>query len=229
MNYILINRKNIVIDIVPDVLRYIELQPNGRHVIICPKEEGTGVIGSNGIHYPLIANDITNNENAVRVMELEEIPSELVPNLFVYDGETNSFVYRYTLEEAQEMKQAENKALFAKYLESHPLTWVDGKEYGVTMEDQSEISLNLSQYEIAVAANSRATSLEWHARHEECVPWSRDNLVALSLDISDFVYPMYRQCQAYKIAIYGATSIEELDAIKLVYEVDESDVEETTE
>lgn len=226
MNYILINRENIVVDILYAEVRYIKLQSNG-YVVACEENEGTGVIGSDcNTHYTLIKADAASSPNAVRIIELEEIPSELVPNLYVYNNESNDFVYRYTLEEAQEMKQAENKALFAEYLESHPLVWVDGKEYGVTMEDQSEISLNLSQYEIAVAAGSRAASLEWHAKHEECVSWSRDNLVALSLDISDFVYPMYRQCQTYKIAIYGATSIEELNAIELKYGDDEANVEE---
>lgn len=225
MNYILVNRKNIVVDILATEIRYIKLQSNG-YVVACPENEGTGVIGSDcDTHYTLIKADTISSPNAVRVIELEEIPSGIVPNLYKLDTETNTFVYRYTLEEAQEMKQEENKALFAQYLDTHPLTWVDGKEYGITMEDQSEIQLNLSQYNVAVEAGVRAATLEWHARHEECTAWTAENLIALSLDIADAVYPMYRQCQTYKIAIYGATSIEELNAIELIYEPDESDME----
>lgn len=223
--YVLLNRENIVVDIL-SYIRYIKLQSSNGIVVACEEDEGTGVIGSDcDTHYTLVKSDTLNSPNAVRIMECEEIPSNVTPNLYKYNTETQSFEYRYTLDEAKELKQTENKALFAAYLETHPLTWVDGKEYGVTMEDQSEIQLNLSQYEVAVAAGSRATTLEWHARHEECTPWTRENLIALSLDIAEFVYPMYRQCQSYKIAIYGAETIEELNAVELIYEQDESDME----
>lgn len=226
MKYILINRENVVVDIL-DELRYIKLQSNGC-VVACEENEGTGVIGSDcDTHYVLIKSDTASSTNAVRVIELEEIPSELTPNLYKFDTENNAFVYRYSLEEAQEMKQEENKALFAKYLATHPLTWVDGKEYGVTMEDQSEISLNLNQYQIAVQAGVESPTLEWHARHEECTPWSLEQLVALSLAISNAIYPMYRKCQEYKIAIYGATTIAELAAVEFVYDETSSDEEAT--
>jgi hypothetical protein len=166
--YVLLNRENIVVDIL-DNLRYIKLQSSNGIVVACSEEEGTGVIGSDcDIHYVLIQADTINSPNAVRVIEVEEIPSTVTPNLYKFDNETQSFVYRYSLDEAKELKQEKNKLLFAEYLASHPLTWTDGKEYGVTMEDQSEISLNLSQYQIAVQAGIESPTLEWHARHEEC-------------------------------------------------------------
>lgn len=227
MKYILINRENIVVDVL-DQVRYIKLQSSG-YVIACPENEGTGVIGSNAdTHYPLIKSDTTNSPNAVRVIAREKIPSELVPGLYKLDTETQQFVYRYALEEAQYMKQEENKMLFAEYLAAHPLTWVDGKEYGVTMEDQSEISLNINQYQIALQAGIENPILEWHARHEECTPWPLEQLVALSLAISEVVYPMYRRCQEYKIAIFGSATIEELAAIELSYGEEPSN-EEVTE
>lgn len=224
MKYVLINRGNVVVDILNEV-RYIKLQSNG-YVVACPESEGTGVIGSDcDTHYALIKTDTLSSPNAVRVIEREEIPSELTPGLYKLDTETNEFVYRYSLEEAQEMKQEQNKVLFAEYLAAHPLTWVDGKEYGVTMEDQSEISLNINQYQIALQAGVENPVLEWHARHEECTAWPLEQLVALSLAISEVVYPMYRLCQEYKIAIYGATSMEELAAVQLVYGEEPSDEE----
>lgn len=85
------------------------------------------------------------------------------------------------------------------------------------MEDQSEISLNLSQYQIAIQAGVKSPTLEWHARHEKCQPWTLENLVALSMSISAAVYPMYRQMQQYKISIYGASSLEELEQVELDY------------
>lgn len=215
--YVLLNRGNIVVDIL-DNLRYIKLQSSNGIVVACSEEEGTGVIGSDcDTHYVLIQADTINSPNAVRVIEVEEIPSNVTPNLYKFDNETQSFVYRYSLDEAKELKQEKNKLLFAEYLASHPLTWTDGKEYGVTMEDQSEISLNLSQYQIAVQAGVESPTLEWHARHEECQPWTLENLVALSMSISAAVYPMYRKMQQYKISIYRATSLEELEQVELNY------------
>lgn len=215
--YVLLNRENIVVDIL-DNLRYIKLQSSNGIVVACSEEEGTGVIGSDcDTHYVLIQADTINSPNAVRVIEVEEIPSTVTPNLYKFDNETQSFVYRYSLDEAKELKQEKNKLLFAEYLASHPLTWTDGKEYGVTMEDQSEISLNLSQYQIAVQAGIESPTLEWHARHEECQPWTLENLVALSMSISAAVYPMYRQMQQYKISIYRAASLEELEQVELDY------------
>lgn len=215
--YVLLNRGNIVVDIL-DNLRYIKLQSSNGIVVACSEEEGTGVIGSDcDTHYVLIQADTINSPNAVRVIEVEEIPSTVTPNLYKFDNETQSFVYRYSLDEAKELKQEKNKLLFAEYLASHPLTWTDGKEYGVTMEDQSEISLNLSQYQIAVQAGIESPTLEWHARHEECQPWTLENLVALSMSISAAVYPMYRQMQQYKISIYRAASLEELEQVELDY------------
>lgn len=215
--YVLLNRGNIVVDIL-DNLRYIKLQSSNGIVVACSEEEGTGVIGSDcDTHYVLIQADTINSPNAVRVIEVEEIPSNVTPNLYKFDNETQSFVYRYSLDEAKELKQEKNKLLFAEYLASHPLTWTDGKEYGITMEDQSEISLNLSQYQIAIQAGVKSPSLEWHARHEECSPWTLENLVALSMSISAAVYPMYRKMQQYKISIYRASSLEELEQVKLDY------------
>lgn len=215
--YVLVNRENIVVDIL-EYIRYIKLQSSNGIVVACSEEEGTGVIGSDcDTHYVLIQADTVNSPNAVRIIEVDEVPSNVTPNLYKFDNKTQSFVYRYSLDEAKELKQEKNKMLFAEYLASHPLTWNDGKEYGVTMEDQSEISLNLSQYQIAVQTGIESPTLEWHARHEECEPWTLENLVALSMSISAAVYPMYRKMQQYKISIYGATSLEELDKVELSY------------
>lgn len=217
MNYILINRKNIVIDIVHEP-RYIKLQTNG-YVVACPEKEGTGIVGSDcDTHYPLIRTDTTSSPNAVKVIEREKIPSGLTPNLYKLDIETNEFVYRYSLKETQDMKQEQNKVLFAKYLADHPLTWSDGKEYGITMEDQLEISLNLNQYQSAIQAGIESTpKLQWHAKHEENVDWTFNDLVNLQNEITKAVNQIYKICQNYKTMIYAATTHEEVAAIDLLY------------
>lgn len=216
--YILLNRANKVVDILPEA-RYTKLLSERGIVIACEETEGTGIIGSDcNTHYTLIRTDTQNSPDAVNVYELESIPSEVVAGYYYYDPSTGEF--SCNLEEAQYAKQEENKMAFANYLNSHPLTWVDGKQYGITQEDQSEIALNINQYQVAVAAGVENPTLEWHAKQEECYPWSLEQLSALSLAIAQVVYPKYHQMQEYKTAIFATTSIAELNAIELNYEED---------
>lgn len=219
--YILLNRENVVVDILSEA-RYIKLQSSNGIVVACEEEEGTGVIGSDSdTHYTLVKADVLNQPNAVIVLELETIPSDVIPNYSKYNQENGTFIT--DLNQAKYDKQEENKKLFAEYLATHPLTWVDGKEYGITQEDQFEISLNLNQYQVAVVAEAENPTLEWHARHEECVPWTLEQLSALSLAISNAVYPKYHLMQEYKTQIFGANSIDELKAIELNYENTDSE------
>lgn len=221
--YILLNRENVVVDILAEA-RYIKLQSSNGIVVACEEDEGTGVIGSDcDTHYTLVKADTLNQSNAVTVLEIEEIPSNVTPGYSVYNSEDGTFTT--DLDQAKYDKQEKNKALFAEYLATHPLTWVDGKEYGITQEDQSEIALNINQYQVAVAAGVENPTLEWHAKQEECYPWSLEQLSALSLAIAEVVYPKYHQMQEYKTAIFAATSIAELNAIELIYE-DTTDIEE---
>ncbi len=113
-------------------------------------------------------------------------------------------------------KQNENNGLLATYLKDHPIQWKDGKYYGVTQQDQSEISLNLMQYQLAATAGF-SSFLEWHALHEQCRPFTVEELSALALSISTYVYPLVRYNQSIKSAIYGTTTAEELEKIVIDY------------
>lgn len=220
--YILLNREDVVVDILHQI-RYTKLQSSKGIIVACEEDEGTGVIGSDcNTHYVLIKADRENSVDAVSVLKLDAISSEIKPNYYKYDRELQEFVYRYTLEEAQVLKQEQNKIFFAEYLANHPLIWTDGKKYGITLEDQTEISMNMSQYQIALQVGVQSPILEWHAQKEECQPWSFEDLAALLLAISDKVYPKYRLMQQYKINIYGANSIDELDSIELNYDDEEA-------
>lgn len=215
MKYVLLNRDNVVVDILSQ-LRYIKLQPSNNYVIGCEEEEGTGVIGSDdNTHYPLIKTDMTSNHNAVSVMAIEEIPSDVIANFSKYDAVEQKFICDFA--EMQRAKQNQNKTMFADYLASNPTLWVDGKLYGITAEDQSEITLKLVQYQVELEAGIENPALEWHAKQEENVPWTYENLSALYVQIAETVYPVFHKMQQYKTAIYGATSIEELNAIAIEY------------
>jgi len=94
--YILINRENVVIDILQEV-RYIRLQSDANYVIACEEDEGTGVIGSDcDTHYTLMSTDMQHNPNAVRVVEIEMLPEGCKPFYWIYNQETESLEERYT-------------------------------------------------------------------------------------------------------------------------------------
>ena len=113
-------------------------------------------------------------------------------------------------------KQEKNKKALAEWLAAHPLTWTDGKVYGVTEEDQNEMPTNLAQYQLAISAGQEAP-LEWHTQKKRCHSFTIEDYTALSLAISAYVYPYRRYLEAVKETIYEAQSKEELDAIEIDY------------
>ena len=136
--------------------------------------------------------------------------------------------YGTTLEEAQATRQALNKQALAEWLAAHPLPWTDGKQYGVTMEDQTEMALNYTQYQAAVTAGKPAT-LEWHAVKEACTEFTPEDFLALSLAVSTYVYPYCRHQEQIKEQIYAAQSVEAVKAIPIDYSTvgqEDEDVED---
>lgn len=113
-------------------------------------------------------------------------------------------------------KQEQNKQALADWLAAHPLTWTDGNVYGVTEQDQTEMAINLAQYQLATAAGQPAV-LEWHAQKKQCHTFTIEQYTALSLAIAAYVYPYLRYQESVKEAIYMAQSKEELDAIEIDY------------
>lgn len=143
------------------------------------------------------------------------------PEGFVYDEETGKIVEESALaqmlEESKNNKQNENNRNLSDYLDKHPLTWIDGKKYGITKEDQNEITMNLLSYTTAKEAGVENPVLEWHAINEACVPWEYEKLVALSIDIREAVYPWYSLNQKYKEKIFACDVIKSVDEIELNY------------
>lgn len=214
--FLLINRKNIIIDNLSEV-RYIKLQSANNIVVACAEDEAIGVIGSDcNTHYPLIKTDTTSAENAVSIVEVSELPDNFAVNNFMINAE-GEIVRRFTIEEYQNLKQTVNKTQFALFLEQNPIEWIDGKLYGCTQQDQSEIALNLTQYEIAQVAGVETPILEWHAKGEENVAWTYEELSKLNVAITEFVYPYFHQMQQYKTAIKTAETYEGIDAIEISY------------
>lgn len=121
------------------------------------------------------------------------------------------------LSNAQLQKQNENKMLFAYWLDTHPMLWKDGKYYGVTMEDQSEIQLNLSQYQVKLASGITDATLQWHSIHEGCTNWTLEGLTELILAISAYVYPYFELMNKYKAQIFACTDYHKVPGIQLYY------------
>ena len=113
-------------------------------------------------------------------------------------------------------KQEVNKAALADWLAAHPLTWTDGKTYGVTEQDQTEMAINLAQYQLAAVAGQPA-ALEWHAQKQQCHTFTIEEYTALSLAIAAYVYPYRRYQEQIKAAIYAAESEAEIGAIEIDY------------
>lgn len=121
-----------------------------------------------------------------------------------------------TLEQLQGARQEENKAALAAWLSEHPLTWTDGKRYGVEEQDQNEMALNLMQYQAAASAGQVAP-LEWHAQKEACREFTQEEYLGLSMAISAYVYPYRRYQESVKESIYNAQTAEEVAAVVIDY------------
>lgn len=122
-----------------------------------------------------------------------------------------------TLDELKDYKQMQNKLALSDFLALHPLLWTDGEYYGVKQEDQMEMALDLSAYQIKKVINPE-WKLEWHNIKKACREFTLQEYNALMSAIIDFVYPYRKLQENYKETIYNATTKESVLSIDLVYE-----------
>ena len=92
-----------------------------------------------------------------------------------------------TLEEAKKFRQEQNKEELATFLKSASVEF-NGKRYGVTEEDQSEMQAMVMQYQMLTAAGIES-ELRWHAKYEECETFRLEEMVALVAQIKAIVLP----------------------------------------
>lgn len=163
-------------------------------------------------YYEYNYNEFTINNDSSVLNDIEQHPE-------------NYISYPVILEEEKVKKQEKNKQKLADFLVNSYVEF-NGKQYGVSEEDQTEMALNYMQYQISVAASLPAT-LEWHAKKESCVEFTEENFLSLTMLIKNFVYPYMNLMQQYKEEIYACTSIDELNSIDLTYKLNTDSSEDT--
>ena len=175
---------------------------------------GEDIIVPDGLQY-IIIEDYDFSKRAI-----ERIDVSQVPHVPIYSKtKEEQIIEDMTLDEYKDKRQIENKKALADFLKSNPLLWTDEYYYGVTEEDQNEMSLDLSTYQLKKALGDTEWKLQWHSIKSNCRDFTLEEFNSLLNAIIDFVYP-YRQLEMeYKESIYSASSKEEVASINLVYEL----------
>lgn len=195
---------------------YITLT-NRFHPIICEEEEeALGILGTHTDKIYFFNQNEINLEKYDNDFNTDEILLDYTEIASDYD--TGEYILYNDMDKIKNHFQEINKQKFNEWLKENPLEWSDGKNYGITLEDQSELNLTLSKYkESSMLKTEPVPKLEWHAQKEENVEWAYEDLVNLSNAISEKVYDKYHLMQKYKIEIYNATTVKELKDMSFIF------------
>lgn len=200
------------------------------------KQEPVKIIDSNGKVYVFICLNETHGTfiNDTQDSTVSENYIEYDYNEFVIDKESvdiddinnnpekylyyipDSHIVDLTLDEYKIFRQEENKEALCEFLKNKTVTY-KGKEYGVSEEDQNEMALNLTQYQV-LTASGQSVSLEWHSKKAKCETFTQEEFVELIAMIKMYVYPYYQKMQNIKAAIFNSKNKFELSTIEIKYE-----------
>ena len=154
--------------------------------------------------------------------ELVEVTSEEKDNLRAERITQAEESVRIAFENNKMSKIEESKVLLATYLENHPLvsTCHGGVEatYNVTAEKQNLMTSHYATYTIEKNLGLNPV-LKWNSTGEECEEWTEEEFILLVLQIKSYVEPLVSLQQSYEVQIRNCTTQEELDTIKIVYDV----------
>lgn len=175
---------------------------------------GTDIKEPEGIPYILLEDYESEGRS------IERIDVTQTPHVPVYSKTKEEMEYEaMTLEEYKDKCQAENKEALAEFLKNNPILWTDGLYYGVTQEDQNEMSLDFTTYQLKKNMGDINWNLQWHSIKSDCRDFTEEEFLGLMNAIIEFVYP-YRQLEMkYKEAIYSATSKEEVKEVEINYDL----------
>ena len=192
----------------------IELNHNKLYVFICLNET-YGVYENNEqtnseeyVEYDY--NEFVVNKDSVDVEDIENNPEKYLE--YTPDPQVDEM----TLDEYKLLRQEENKKLLDDFLKKKTVMY-NGKEYGVSEEDQNEMALNLTQYQVLDSAGQNV-SLEWHSKKAKCEIFTQEEFIELISIIKSYVYPYYQKMQDIKSAIFNCKNKFELSTIEIKYE-----------
>lgn len=121
-----------------------------------------------------------------------------------------------TLEDAKFAKISYSKDELSKFLENHPITWIDGNTYSVTEEKQNLLTSNIALYQLS-AQTGHPRELKWNTTGDVCTVWTIEDLSALALAIGDYVQPYVTYQQTVEVQIKNCETVEEVDAVVIDY------------
>ena len=155
-------------------------------------------------------NEFVVDKDAINLDDIINDPEKYLS--YAPDSQINDM----TLDEYKMYRQEENKMALADFLRTQTVIF-NGKEYGVSEEDQNEMALNLTQYQV-LTASGQDVSLEWHSKREKCEKFTQEEFIKLIAMIKAFVYPYYQKMQDIKTDIFNSKNKFELSAIEIKYE-----------
>lgn len=114
-----------------------------------------------------------------------------------------------------------SKSKLKEHLEENPLfskvKYSEGRYYTVDTEHQSRIASQLLLYQ-ANTSLGLDYQLTWNDAGNICEEWTFEELFTLSNEINNYVKPLIKKQQEIEVAIKNATTKEELNNIKIMYE-----------
>ena len=148
--------------------------------------------------------------------------AEYVPSNYKIECNGNELYFKnknevFDLDAVKADKIENSKTLLAEWLETHPMTYTDGKMYSVTSEKQALLNGNLASYERAKAVGIEY-SLKWNSTGSECVSWDYTDLLTLSLTIAGYVAPKVSKQQELELQIRACTTVDEVNEIVINYD-----------
>lgn len=184
-------------------------------VVVDQDEDGNDIMEEQIVHHDAVYDIISKEIPVEFIIVILERPSfeEQINELRTQTGIVD--ITTLDINGWKNYKQEENKKAFAEFLNDSYVEFNE-KHYGVTEEDQTEMSLNYMQYNISKQAGLPST-LEWHAKKEKCVSFTESDFLQLSLIVKSFVYPYMNLMQEIKEQIYACKSIDEVKKIKIEY------------
>ena len=150
-----------------------------------------------------------------KVNLIEQVASDTASKVDSLEKAGKINIESMTLDEYKIYKQELNKQALSEFLDSSYVEF-NGKQYGVSEEDQNEMAMNLIVYQLYQKL-SLPSILEWHAKKEQCSTFTEEDFTTLIVKIKTLVYPYVQHCQLIKSQIFNAMTKEEIDGITIDY------------